>query len=111
MKGYKLPVGSRKVNKSGYVTVKVAPDWKFRGLMAGFGDGTWVSEHRVVMAEALDRPLLASEQVHHKDGDRSNNDLSNLQLRVGSHGSGVSYCCAACGSTELRPVDISGSHT
>jgi hypothetical protein len=40
--------------------------------------------HRYVMAQALGRRLLADETVHHRDGDRSNNALSNLELW--SHG-------------------------
>src|SRR5579863_246863 len=37
-------------------------------------------EHRVVMERKLGRPLLESEIVHHIDGDRLNNDPSNLEL-------------------------------
>jgi hypothetical protein len=40
--------------------------------------------HRLVMEEAVGRPLLASEDVHHIDGNKLNNALSNLQLL--SHG-------------------------
>ncbi|GAA5449232.1 HNH endonuclease [Deinococcus depolymerans] len=34
--------------------------------------------HRVVAETLLGRPLLASEVVHHRDGDRTNNAPSNL---------------------------------
>lgn len=37
-------------------------------------------EHRVVMERAVGRPLLFTDVVHHKDEDKHNNDLSNLQL-------------------------------
>ena len=37
-------------------------------------------EHRLVMAQVLGRPLTDNESVHHKDGNRLNNDPSNLEL-------------------------------
>lgn len=42
-------------------------------------------EHRFVMEQALGRKLLRSEIVHHKDGNRANNDLTNLELWSKSH--------------------------
>lgn len=42
--------------------------------------GKKVLQHRVFMAEALGRELHPGENVHHKDGDRLNNALSNLEL-------------------------------
>jgi hypothetical protein len=37
-------------------------------------------EHRVVMSRHLGRPLVKGETVHHKDGVRDHNDISNLEL-------------------------------
>jgi hypothetical protein len=37
-------------------------------------------EHRKVMEEALQRQILATEVIHHLDGNRSNNALENLKL-------------------------------
>lgn len=37
-------------------------------------------EHVVVMEREIGRRLYANECVHHKDHDRANNDLENLQL-------------------------------
>lgn len=45
-------------------------------------DGKPILQHRMVMEEALGRPLFPCETVHHKDGNRKNNKLENLQLLV-----------------------------
>lgn len=68
-------------------------------------DGS-VMEHRLVMARKLGRPLKRSETVHHIDGNKLNNDPSNLQLRQGKHGNGVCLACADCGSRNIRPIPI-----
>ena len=40
----------------------------------------YIFEHRFLMSKHLDRPLIAEECVHHKDGNPKNNILSNLEL-------------------------------
>jgi hypothetical protein len=47
-----------------------------------------MAEHRLVMARALDRPLYSDEVVHHRNGDRTDNRLVNLELWTTSHPSG-----------------------
>jgi HNH endonuclease len=44
--------------------------------------GKEVKEHRAVMERMIGRPLLPNENVHHLDGDKLNNDPSNLELWV-----------------------------
>ncbi len=66
----------------------------------------YVLEHRLVMARKLGRPLLASETVHHIDGNRENNAPENLELRQGKHGKHIVMCCLDCGSRNIGPARL-----
>lgn len=59
----------------GYWKVCVAADE--RHLVGGASS---TLEHRLVMARALRRPLASDEVVHHRNGDRLDNRLENLEL-------------------------------
>lgn len=46
-----------------------------------------IYEHRFIMSEHLNRPLLETEVIHHKNGDGSDNRIENLELHTWStHG-------------------------
>lgn len=70
--------GGKVANTHGYIAVYV-PD---HPMANGRG---YVLEHRYVMAQHLGRSLKPSEQVHHKNGDRADNRIENLELWVTGH--------------------------
>lgn len=43
-------------------------------------NGRLIDEHRLVMEKHLGRKLSSNEVVHHIDGDKTNNDIDNLQV-------------------------------
>lgn len=45
-------------------------------------DGSRTAEHRFVMERDLGRPLFRWENIHHRNGVRSDNRLANLELWV-----------------------------
>ena len=71
------PRKAERYNQDGYILV-----WAPEGHLRAQANGK-IYEHRLVMEQTIGRYLEEWELVHHKDGDRSNNDISNLQLLDG----------------------------
>lgn len=43
-------------------------------------DGTYKQNHRIIIESFIGRPLSEDEIIHHIDGDKKNNDISNLAI-------------------------------
>lgn len=50
------------------------------GYMQEWDGDRWIPQHRLVMSRHLGRALVKGETVHHKNGDRADNRLVNLEL-------------------------------
>lgn len=77
------PRTSKGWTTNGYRYVPV--DAEEAHLVAG---NSYAAEHRLVVARQLGRPLADAESVHHRNGDRSDNRVSNLELWSTAHPSG-----------------------
>lgn len=76
-------------HKRGYIEIRLrsddfyypmstkAPKKRRNGINIG-----WVLEHRLAMAKHLGRCLQSWEHVHHKNGNRSENRIENLELMI-----------------------------
>lgn len=82
--------GGRMKATQGYTLVKVYPD---NPLFAMANSHGYIPEHRLVMAQHLNRPLLRNEQVHHRDGIKNHNDDQNLLLiSLANHNLYTKFC-------------------
>lgn len=70
--------GGRSIDGKGYYKLNInliEPEYHCMCDKSG-----WVLEHRYIMAKALNRPLTRKDLIHHRDHDRTNNALENLEL-------------------------------
>lgn len=70
----------RRKDGSGWIVKRTGYRMFYRPAHPNANKSGAVYEHTMVMAEHLGRPLLPHEEVHHKNGNRSDNRFSNLEL-------------------------------
>ena len=79
----------RRMTSRGYVDILLESEDQFYSMAMKSG---YVKEHRYVMAKKIGRCLFPEEMVHHKDGNKTNNIPSNLELVTKyTHKIGFSY--------------------
>lgn len=84
---YRQKYCSRECARMGQVKVDGVVDKN--GYRVIWADGKKYNfEHRIVMERHIGRPLKSHETVHHKDGNRQNNAIENLELWSSRHGKG-----------------------
>jgi len=70
-------IGKRYIDAAGYPVVYVGPKNSAKRKGSRYGS---VREHILLMERHLGRSLASGEVVHHIDGNKQNNELSNLDL-------------------------------
>jgi hypothetical protein len=93
-----------------YILLKAIPKEDLilvQSMITKFAGNFAVSEHRYVMAKHLGRPLIKGENVHHRNGERSDNRIENLELWTLKHqpaGQRFTEKCEHCDGTGLKPL-------
>ena len=94
-KNFYVSVSGQKRNRTNFCSLKCSgmahrgknsPSWKRgyflneKGYKRIIKNGKYVYEHRYLMEQHIGRKLLNTETIHHKDGDKLNNSIGNLQI-------------------------------
>ncbi len=67
------PIGTIASAEGGYLRIKID---------TGHGARDWIKHHKYVMEQKLGRKLESFENVHHKNGVKSDNAPDNLELWI-----------------------------
>jgi len=70
-----LKEGQKRITNQGYVVICIK--------------GCFRPEHRIIFEKYLGRKLIKGEVIHHRDGNKQNNKIKNLQLL-----SNINHCFA-----------------
>jgi len=92
--------GGKHLTSEGYVLLTNPENYfgKLRRITANTGVAL---EHVVVMSRHLGRPLYDDENVHHKNGVRTDNRLENLELWVKPQPTGIRVADAITWAREV----------
>ena len=111
--------GGRIVASNGYVLIRVGTAHPMADIRG------YAYEHRLVASEALGRALANDEQVHHRNGDKTDNRPENLVVvpdiahhrvhhrltgkdrKLPGEDNPLVYCACGCGES-LRKYDSDG---
>jgi len=107
LEGAKKNSGAARKLREGWVAINGEKKLDPHGYVFILVDGKWLAEHRYVMEQHLQRPLVKGESVHHKNGVRNDNSIENLELwvvaiRYGQRASDV--VCPICNVDYLTAI-------
>ena len=88
-----------------YIYIRISDTDPFYPMSTHQGrcGGGEILEHRLIMARHLNRMLTRKEHVHHKNGDKTDNRLENLELVSPANHSLYDVMCSHCSvRTENR---------
>jgi len=72
-------LGEKWFDSYGYVVIRLALDAPYNRLQVG-KNFSYIREHVKVMQDHLGREMKGGEVIHHIDGDKANNSISNLDV-------------------------------
>ena len=90
------PRGSGTITASGYIRIKV--------------NGRNTLEHVHVWEQHHGRPVPAGHDLHHRDFDKLNNDISNLQLVTKLEHKRIHGGCEQRDGEWWKPCSVCGEH-